>query len=91
MPRPDQGTRLLRLLGILDMREYIDAHYKDERKDKLMEALHIQQRRARRDLTELDWERVGVYGDAALAEAEELVTTWAKRDAEANHPLSAGH
>ena len=91
MPRPNQGTRLLRLLGILDMRGYVDANYKDECKDKLMEALHIQQRRAQRDLTELDWERVGIYGDAALAEAEELVAKWTKRDAEANHPLSAGH
>lgn len=89
MPRSNQGTRLLRLLGIIDMQRHVKANYNDA--DALIEALNIQQRHAEKDLTELDWARIGDYGDAALTKAENLIAEWAKREAEANHPLSAGH
>ena len=88
MPRPNQGTRLLRLLGIIDMQNHVKSYHNS---DALIEALSIQQRRAEKDLTDLDWSRIGEYGDEALTEAKNLVAEWQKRDAEASHPLSAGH
>ena len=88
MPRPNQGTRLLRLIGILEAK--VQAERYDDT-DLLREALGTQQYHAGKDLTDLDWARIRGYAHEAITEAKALVTTWAKRDAEAKHPLSASH
>ena len=90
MPRPNQGTRLLRLIGIIEACEQTKMPLAPNRAE-LLEALGTQLYHAGKDLTDLDWSRIRGYAAQARAEAEELIAEWAKRDAEAKHPLSAGH
>ena len=89
MPRPNQGTRLLRLIGILEAKAQAEAYHNDS--DLLLEALGTQQYYAHKNLTDLDWSRIRGYAHEAITEAKALVAEWAKRDAEVKHPLSAGH
>ena len=89
MPRPNQGTRLLRLIGILEAKVQAEAYHNNA--DLLLEALGTQLYHAGKDLTDLDWSRIRGYAHEAITEAKALVAEWAKRDAEAKHPLSAGH
>ena len=89
MPRPNQGTRLLRLIGIIEAKAQAEAYH--DKADLLLEALSAQLYHAGKDLTDLDWSRIRSYAHEAITEAKALVAEWAKRDAEAKHPLSAGH
>ena len=89
MPRPNQGTRLLRLIGILEAKVQAKAYH--DNADLLLEALAAQQYHAGKDLTPLDWSKIRGHAHEAITEAKELIAEWAKRDAEAKHPLSAGH
>ena len=90
MPRPNQGTRLLRLIGIIEACEQTKMPLAPNRAE-LLEALSTQLYHAGKDLTDLDWSRIRGYAHEAITEAKALIAEWAKRDAEAKHPLSAGH
>ena len=90
MPRPNQATRLLRVIGIIEACELTKAPLTPDRSE-LLEALGTQLYHAGKDLTTLDWSRIRGYTHEAITAAKELVAEWTKRDVEANHPLSAGH
>ena len=89
MPRPNQGTRLLRLIGIIEAKAQAEAYHNNA--DLLLEALATRQYHAGTDLTAMDWSRIRGYAHEAITDAKALIAEWAKRDAEAKHPLSAGH
>ena len=89
MSRPNQGTRLLHLIGILEAKVQAQAYHDDA--DLLLEALATRQYHAGKDLTAMDWSRIRGYAQEAITDAKALIAEWAKRDAEVKHPLSAGH
>ena len=89
MKRPDQPTRLLHLIGIFEAKAQAANHGSNA--DLLLEALSTQQYHAAKDLTDMDWSRIRGYAHEAITAAKALIAEWAKRDAEAKHPLSAGH
>ncbi len=71
MTRPNQGTRLLRLIGIIEAKVQAEAYH--DNADQLLEALSTRQYQAGKDLTDLDWSRIRGYAHEAIVDAKALI------------------